>query len=693
MALLCACAAVAQNWDVNSIPPGLIEGNVNGEYVVKDIAADQNSNLYVTGYYKGTFNGVASNGNSNDLFVAKYNSGHVLQWALCLGGSGDDGATAISSNTTGGLIYVGGYIEGSVTVTTIGGSFTLNTPGRRGFFMRLSTFGTINWVQQLEGSNGSYHCEISDIAVDRSFPNRVAISGWSNQNTVFRRSLPNTTANAGGPFTITRPGNYLNGFVAGYTDAGRPLWATKITDNTLYDGSSAASVCVVNRPGDNFAYVTGQLHGSLSFGSTSYNTNGGTWSYLAKINLLNGQYVWVDDIQHDGISEGLACELDYTTVPATPHIGGYFKDLYPLVFSSTVSVNGFGACSFDAFYAKYDPAGYCLWANRAGTDKDDYVTHLKVSLDGQGHLYGMGNTGGNFAFGARTVVVPDNLSSVFITKHDGNGGQWWVDYLHEPCSGGNQLAGGLALGPQGLVVAGSTNSEIEFNANFPSMEVRRSPSGSNTASFYGMHYPDMRIANAGLSLVSRTPTSITVSFAAFPPPIGSRLYYRPKRTSDHCIDTTTWILHGTFIGPIPIAPVTLNLPNGPYEIGVQHGSGLSPNSLCEIGGSLNFSTILVPRQQQPSPTPTPPKTGGITAYPNPTTGSISISGHLQKASAVTLSLADAQGRPVKQWPPLQLPAGRFVQRADLGGLAAGTYLLTVKTAEGQHTQKIVKAGK
>jgi hypothetical protein len=699
LALLGGPTIHAQNWDMNSIPPNLIDGSVTGEYVVKDIGGDNSSNLYVTGYYKGNFNNVASAGNSNDLFVAKYNSAHVLQWFIRIGSKGKDEGTAMAV-LTGGFLYVAGSIEKAVTVTTTdaGGTkrdTTLNGHGRRGIFMKIQqATGNIVWVQEVKGITCAFEGEISDISVDRdaAYASRIVIVGTSNENTTFVKAFPSVVGNS---LTIARPWENSNGFVACYSDAGRPMWATRITESGATDQSTVNGVCVVNRPGDNHAYITGSIKGDLGFGTISnYNTGGAVWAYMAKMNLLNGQFIWCDDIQHNQLAMGTAVTLDYTRVPLQPHVGGHFDGASNLTFSPGITANGVSPNGSDIFWAQYDVSGTCLWTSSAGGPGNDQLTHLLVDLNGTGNVFGMGNTAGDFSFAGKTVIRPD-ASSIFITKHDQWGTQQWIDYLQEPCAGRKQQAGGLAFNQYNLMVAGSTDSEIEFNANFPGMSVKRSPSTGNTASFYGRHYTDMCTANVGLTVTGRTPTSITVTFVAFPPPFGSRLYYRPKpNLSAGCIDDTPWILWGTFFGPTPVTPVTISgLIPGLYEVGVQVASGLPPNVLCEIGGTISYGTIVA-RQQQPPPVTLPPAPveDQLHLQPNPASDRLLVTGHYQQPGMAYMTIADVQGRVVKQLPPVQQPGGRFAQWVPLSGLAAGQYLITVRSGKHLLTQKFVKRG-
>ena len=87
---------------------------------VRGLAVDAAGAVYATGAFQGTvdFNpGVASHtrttAGSNDIFVVKLTAAGNFSWAETFGASGDDGAFAVSVDTTG-AVHVAGWFKGTV---------------------------------------------------------------------------------------------------------------------------------------------------------------------------------------------------------------------------------------------------------------------------------------------------------------------------------------------------------------------------------------------------------------------------------------------------------------------------------------------------------------------------------------------------------------------------------------------------
>ena len=81
----------------------------------------------------------------------------------------------------------------------------------------------------------------------------------------------------------------------------------------------------------------------------------------------------------------------------------------------------------------------------------------------------------------------------------------------------------------------------------------------------------------------------------------------------------------------------------------------------------------------------------VEAYPNPLSGYATLRLLLPEEGAVSASLSDLQGRPLRQVLPAgYLPAGEHLFDLPAHDLAPGMYLLTVQTAQGRKSIKLVK---
>ena len=105
------------------------------------MAVDSSGNIYVTGYYDsnpttiynsdgGTF-GTLTNSGSNDVFIVKYNTSGIAQWATRLGGTGNDIGNSVASDSSGNIYVTGYYGSNPLTIyNSNGGTFgTLTNSG------------------------------------------------------------------------------------------------------------------------------------------------------------------------------------------------------------------------------------------------------------------------------------------------------------------------------------------------------------------------------------------------------------------------------------------------------------------------------------------------------------------------------------------------------------------------------------
>ncbi|AWV99546.1 SBBP repeat-containing protein [Arcticibacterium luteifluviistationis] len=100
-------------------------GGPSGDYAYS-VAVDGTGNVYITGTYYGsvtfgvtTFRSVGS----TDIFIAKYNTYGILEWAETAGGDSPDSAESVAVDDTGNVYFVGSY-DGTAAcgVTTISNS-------------------------------------------------------------------------------------------------------------------------------------------------------------------------------------------------------------------------------------------------------------------------------------------------------------------------------------------------------------------------------------------------------------------------------------------------------------------------------------------------------------------------------------------------------------------------------------------
>jgi hypothetical protein len=120
------------------------------------IAPDAAGNIYLTGdTYSGS--GIATTGanqtvyaGGGDNFLAKFNSGGVLQWATYQGGSSWEHAASVSVNAAGSIYLTGGtYSFNGLT----GGFQSFNAGGADGFIFKYNNIGSLQWSSYFGGGS------------------------------------------------------------------------------------------------------------------------------------------------------------------------------------------------------------------------------------------------------------------------------------------------------------------------------------------------------------------------------------------------------------------------------------------------------------------------------------------------------------------------------------------------------------
>jgi hypothetical protein len=144
--------------------------NDNGE----DIVVDLSGYIYVTGYFVGTstFGSTTftSSPGGEDVFVVKINTAGSVIWARQYGGNGIATSKSIATDS-GGNIYVSGAFSGTASF----GSSTVTSQGidAQGYFLKIDSSGTVNWIERL---GGLLHSHAYDIATDVS--DNVYVTGY-----------------------------------------------------------------------------------------------------------------------------------------------------------------------------------------------------------------------------------------------------------------------------------------------------------------------------------------------------------------------------------------------------------------------------------------------------------------------------------------------------------------------------------
>jgi hypothetical protein len=312
-------------------------GGASGD-VGRGLALDGSGNIYVCGNYNGSVNfgtNPLAGFGYNDAFIAKLNSDGVWQWTRGAGGSGDDQALGIDTDSSGNA-YVTGYYRGTATFTP----FTLTSNGDADIFIakvNASGFllGVFSW-------GGAMFDIGSAVALDPA--DNIYLAGHINGTVAF------------GPFVLVGEGAE-DIFAMKMNSGGIIQWAERAGG----EGWDLPTAIAADAAGN--LYLTGRFQGSAAFGPVTLTSLGLYDAFFAKLDT-NGFLGWV--IQAGGTSNemgnGITCDAS-----GNVYVTGYFVDTAafgPFVLTSLGDA--------ETFIAR-------IYSGPVSTDDDTIPAALQVS--------------------------------------------------------------------------------------------------------------------------------------------------------------------------------------------------------------------------------------------------------------------------------------------------------------------------
>jgi Beta-propeller repeat len=328
--------------------------NVGGSFEDKgsSIAVDGSGNVYITGYfYSNSILGLTNTGNS-DVFVVKYNSSGVGQWAVAVGGSLSDYGNGIAVDGSGNVYITGNFYSNTLLGLT-------NTGDSDFFVVKYNSSGVVQWAVN---GGGFLSDSGSGIAVDGS--GNVYVTGYFYSNSVLG---------------LINAGN-SDVFVVKYNSSGVVQWAVSGGGSSEDKGSGIAV------DGSGNVYITGNTYSNI-LGLTN---NGISDVFVVKYNS-SGVVQWAAIGGGAFEDKGSGIAVDGS---GNVYITGYFSSA-TANFGSTVLLN---TGNSDVFVAKYNSSGVVQWAVKGGGTSNDYGNGVAVNTSGT-RVYTVVNYNPNAKFG------------------------------------------------------------------------------------------------------------------------------------------------------------------------------------------------------------------------------------------------------------------------------------------------------
>jgi hypothetical protein len=384
--------------------------NTTGESICMATTSDANGNVYVTGFYASSTDiyltatvllketTTIGLGNSPAaVFVVKYNSAGVAQWATSINSYHMDEGTGIAVDA-GGNVYVTGYYNNVFTNLILDASapsviLPWNNMGSSAvFIVKYNSSGVPQWAKKIDGAGNDVG---RAIAVDANA--NVYVTGIYNSNT-------STTLQGSVSLPISTDATY----VVKYDTSGVPQWATLINGAIPSTGSGGIAV---DQSGN--VYVVGNYNSASAItlaADAILPSTSGTASFVIKYSTT-GIAQWANQVDKT-IAFGIA-----TDSGGNAYMTGHYTSSSALTLAPSVILNATAGNSQAAIVVKYNTSGVPQWATVI--DGASNEVSLAIATDPSGNVYVTGYYQSNVALtlAAGAVLGPTGYGA-FIVKYN-----------------------------------------------------------------------------------------------------------------------------------------------------------------------------------------------------------------------------------------------------------------------------------
>ncbi len=322
------------------------------------IKVDAIGNSYVTGYFYGTAHFGAytvTAAGLQDIFIAKYDSGGICQWAKSCGGTGGDIGNGIAVDFSGNVIVTGQFsgsaMFGSINLISMNGSVDV-------FTTKLDANGNFLWAKKGSGP-----------ADDRGLA--IACDAWGNAYVTGQFSDTIT-------FDVQHDNQMYNAlFILKYDASGNELWFRKAGGGGLEIPRAIAVDNIGNM------IVAGDFQGDLTFYSCPNNTTlTNTYSnriFLAKFNGA-GNMIWNTTSGSDAGFTVKNMAVDRSNNLCV--LGNFQCRLAE--YADHYGQGTFNSIGYwDIYVSKWNPSGTWLWSRQTGGQYNDNGTGIAIDTTGQ----------------------------------------------------------------------------------------------------------------------------------------------------------------------------------------------------------------------------------------------------------------------------------------------------------------------
>ena len=435
-----AAQAQAPGWQgATAIANSTNATSANG---ITAMATDAAGNVYVTGTFfdRAVFNSTTLTSQADGSgFVAKWSPiTRRFVWVVDFG-AGQGVVTPLALAVRGADVFVAGGF--TVTGLNWGNAAFVSNSGfgsSDGFVAKLTDLGTSVSYGWLQRAGGPGYDLIEGLAVSGS---SVYVAGTFSGAATF------------GSTPLSSLGS-RDGFVAKLTDAGSSSsfgWVQRL------GGPGVEEVHKVAATAGN-VYVTGSTTGTVTLGSTTFSSTGGTDGLVAKLTDAgsSSSFGWVQLLRGPGNEVAQDVVVGGTSV----YVVGSFTSL-AATFGSTALSSAGGLDGVVARLTDAGGSGPVVWAQRLGGPLDDEPQALAM-VGGKVYVAGYFNDGSPASGGPAAAFGSTQLQAVggsdaFLTRLTDTGTTGRFDWAQAAGSPANDYANAVTLNGTTPCVGGFFN--------------------------------------------------------------------------------------------------------------------------------------------------------------------------------------------------------------------------------------------
>lgn len=376
------------------------QGACSGTMTVRSSLIDASGSIYVLGDYSGTLviqgTTLLAYGGVSDIFLAKFNSSGIIQWAVRAGSAtGAENGMGIDQDAFGNIYITGGF-AGTATFNDAGPVTVISTGAQDVFIAEYNSSGVLQWVKNVGSGGGNQRG--TDIVVDGT---DLIIVGF------FAGAI---TLGPGDPLqTIYALTGTRDFFISKYDNTGVIIWAHHYTST-----STNSNLTTLAKHDANGYFVGGAVAGNFTFDDGPLTTKSSTLitekdALLFKVDLT-GNLLWASDVGNANNDEIKDIKSDAAgNIYTTGYINGININFGGGYLLTTIGT--------DFFITKRNSAGTISWAinsAQAGTEQAYSITIMNNNTYVSGSFTGTINIGTD-------QLISVGSSDIFVASYDNSG--------------------------------------------------------------------------------------------------------------------------------------------------------------------------------------------------------------------------------------------------------------------------------